>query len=134
MRYVDKKIAPSDLAAIYTFGKKAYMNGEVTILRNALDLDYYKFNSDGRNSIRKEYNIPEDAFVVGHIGRFMKQKNHSKLISIFEEILKRNKNAYLLLVGNGELEEKIKSNDSSLKKSKSQFKFHFTTLIQCSLQ
>ena len=38
-KYVDVRIAPSDLAAIYTFGERAYKNGEVNILHNALDLD-----------------------------------------------------------------------------------------------
>lgn len=108
LRYIDKKIAPSDLAAIYSFGKKAYTSGEVTIIRNALDLDYYHFNRDGRLRIRKEFCVSEDAFVIGHIGRFMTQKNHSKLVDIFCEIQKETENAMLLLVGNGELEADIR--------------------------
>ena len=38
-RYVDVKIAPSDLAAIYTFGLSAYKQNQVIILNNAIDLD-----------------------------------------------------------------------------------------------
>lgn len=114
LRYVDKKIAPSDLAAIYTFGKKSYEKGEVYILHNALNLDEYEFRPEYRNQVRDEFCIPEDAKVIGHIGRFMKQKNHEKLISIFHTICQYNDNVYLLLVGNGELEEYIRDKVSVL--------------------
>lgn len=108
-RYVDKKIAPSDLAAEYTFGRRAYKNGEVKILHNALDLDTYRYTETGRNAIRKEFSIAEDAKVIGHIGRFNRQKNHEFLIKIFNEIHRTNTNTVLLLVGCGELEQKIRS-------------------------
>ena len=108
LKYVDKKIAPSDLAAIYTFGNKAYKNGEVAILHNALDLGYYQYSESARRSIRKEFGIPSDSLVVGNIGRFMVQKNHQKIIEIFQEIIKIKPNSYLVLVGNGELELEIR--------------------------
>jgi len=108
LRYVDKRIAPSDLAAIYTFGEKYFKKGEVTILHNALDLNHYMFNPEARLRIRNEFDIPENAFVVGHVGRFMTQKNHKKIIEVFQTILLRKPNSFLLLVGNGELEERIR--------------------------
>lgn len=52
---------------------------------------------------KKELRIPIDSYIVGHIGRFIKIKNHKFLIEIFLEILKRKSNAFLLLVGTGEL-------------------------------
>jgi len=47
--------------------------------------------------------LSEDAFVVGHVGRFSQPKNHRFLIEIFSEIVKREPRAHLLLVGDGEL-------------------------------
>lgn len=108
-RYVDKKIAPSDVAAEYTFGRRAYRNGEVKILHNALDLNVYRYTETGRNAIRKEFSIEEDTKVIGHIGRFNHQKNHEFLIKIFNEIHRTNTNTILLLVGSGELEQEIRS-------------------------
>lgn len=107
-KYVDVKIAPSDLAAIYTFGKRAYKNGEVKILHNALDLDVYKFEPEARKRIRAEFGIKESELLCGHIGRFSPQKNHDFLIDIFAELSKENSNYKLLLVGHGELEERIR--------------------------
>ena len=107
-KYVDVKIAPSDLAAIYTFGERAYNNGDVKILHNALDLDVYKFEPEERKRIRAEFEIKESEILCGHIGRFSPQKNHDLLIEIFSELCKERSNYKLLLVGNGELEERIR--------------------------
>lgn len=108
LRYVDKKIAPSDLAAIYTFGNPSYSTGEVKIIHNALNVEEYKFSKEDRIHVREELNIPQGACLIGHIGRFMQQKNHDKLIRVFQEVCKKNENARLLLVGNGELENTIR--------------------------
>ena len=107
-RYVDVKIAPSDLAAKYTFGKKAYENGDVEILHNALDLDVYKFDLEGRKKVRREFGILDSEILCGHIGRFSKQKNHEYLIDVFERVCQMHSNYKLLLVGTGELEEHIR--------------------------
>lgn len=102
------KIAPASESAIFTFGKECMKNDEVCILNNAIPTDKFIFNLEERGKIRKEFNI-EDKFVIGHIGRFNFQKNHSFLIDIFKEISLKKENAILLLVGQGELEEEVKN-------------------------
>ncbi len=113
-RYVDVKIAPSDLAAEYTFGKKAYKNGSVNILHNAIDTEIFKYSKEKRTEIREEFGIPQNAKVIGHVGRFSPQKNHGFLIDVFSEVKKKDKNTILLLVGIGELEEQIRSKVKSI--------------------
>ncbi len=108
-KYVDVALAPSDLAAIYTFGKKAYLTNKVTILNNAVDMDIYAYNDEIRNNIRKKYNIEKNTLLIGHIGRFTEQKNHRFLIEVFSRVKKNNENTKLLLVGKGPLEEEIKT-------------------------
>ena len=103
----DCKIAPSDLAAEYTFGEKCFRNGSVKKLNNGIDLSVYKFDEKARKAIRNEYEITEDTEVLGHIGRFNQQKNHIFLIDIFNNYHKMKPNSKLLLVGNGELIEKV---------------------------
>ena len=59
--------------------------------------------------MRAELNL-EGEFVVGHVGRFQKQKNHKFLLEIFKEILEKNEKARLVLVGgNGELLDETKA-------------------------
>lgn len=106
-RLADRKLAPSDLAGRYTFGDKVYEKGDVVLLNNALDLERYKYSESEREKIRQELELG-DSFVVGHIGRFVPQKNHNFLIKIFCELKKCNKDSKLVLVGTGPLESNIK--------------------------
>ena len=102
----DVKIAPSKLAAEFTFGKRAAQS-DVYILYNGVDLNVFHYDETGRNEIRNEFDF-SDKFVVGHIGRLHTQKNHSFLINVFSEIRKKQPNAVLLLIGIGELEDEIR--------------------------
>lgn len=79
------------------------------IIKNGVDFNRFKELPETKEEIRKSINIPYNAFVLGHIGRFTQQKNHEYLVSIFEEVSKINKNAYLLLIGKGELKNHIKN-------------------------
>ena len=106
---VDIKIAPSNLAAIHTFGKKDYNDGKVKILHNGIDFEEYKFSEIARKKIRVELGLNDDQVVVGHIGRFMTQKNHKFLLDVFKEIHKQHNNTVLMLVGDGELKTDIEN-------------------------
>ena len=87
------------------------------IIHNALDYKLFKFNSNIRNKIRDELKI-KNQLLYGHIGRFNIQKNHLFLLDIFNEILKREKNSMLLLIGEGEEKSKIISKLNELKLEK----------------
>lgn len=99
----------SELAGRWLFGNKTYDQGKVYLLNNAIDVDKFKYNEKVRKAKRKELNIKDKDLVIGHIGRFVKQKNHEFLIEIFNEIHKQNKNTILLLAGDGPLKEAIQN-------------------------
>lgn len=99
----------SELAGRWLFGNKTYDQGKVYPLNNAIDVDKFKYNEKVRKAKRKELNIEDKDLVIGHIGRFVKQKNHEFLIDIFNEIHKKNKNTILLLAGDGPLKEAIQN-------------------------
>lgn len=114
-KYVpDVRIAPSTEAAEFMFGKNSVKKGKAELLHNAIEVDNYTYNTQKRESLRKELNL-EGKFVIGHIGRFMQQKNHKFLIDIFYEISKKCDNAHLVLVGTGHLEAEIKEKVETLK-------------------
>jgi glycosyltransferase involved in cell wall biosynthesis len=67
-------------------------------------IDLNPFEKFVKNPSRRTLlNIPSDAFVVGHVGRFTKLKNHRFMLQIFAEIVKKQPSAVLLLVGGGSL-------------------------------
>ena len=106
--YANKYMCCSEFAGRWLFGDKPYDEGRVYLLNNAINLDKYKYDEKIRISKRKELNISNDTFVVGHIGRFVEQKNHRFLIDIFNEIYKKNNKSVLLLAGQGPLMEEMK--------------------------
>lgn len=104
----------SELAGRWLFGDKEYDKGNVYLLNNAIDLDKFKYDEVVRREKRKELNIDDDTLVIGHVGRFVEQKNHRFLIDIFNEVHKQNEKSILLLVGQGPLQEEIKEKVKSL--------------------
>ena len=97
----------SELAGRWLFGDKLYDEGKIYLLNNAIDLHKFEYNEKIREEVRKELNIDEETFVMGHIGRFVTVKNHEFLLDVFHEIYKENKNSILVLAGQGPLKEKI---------------------------
>ena len=71
------------------------------------EINFAKFdNALSKVDTKKILNIPTNAFVIGHIGRFMYQKNHTFLVQILNELSKINPNAFLLMVGDREKVQK----------------------------
>lgn len=81
-------------------GKYLFKNKPFKVMENGIEVNKYSFNDDYRKEIRKEFNIDEKCTVFGHVGNFYIAKNYPKLLSIFQEYIKFNKNAKLLLIGN----------------------------------
>lgn len=111
--YANRYMCCSELAGRWLFGNEEYDKGNVYLLNNAIDLDKFKYNETVRKKKRKELGINDSTFVVGHIGRYVEQKNHRFLIDIFNEINKKEKDSILLLAGQGplmdEMKEKVKN-------------------------
>ena len=109
--FANHYLACSRLAGEWMYGRKMMDSGKVTIVNNAIDLKKYAFNPQKRKILRKELGLA-DEFVIGHVGRFMFQKNHEFLIDVFAEAYKKNLHMALLLVGDGPLrpamEEKVR--------------------------
>lgn len=96
-------MACSEAAAVDLFGKIK----DVYILRNAIEVNEFKYNESYREKYRKNLNIAKDEIVYGSVGRFTPQKNQLFLIDIFYEISLLDEKSKLLLIGDGELKKDI---------------------------
>ena len=100
--YATDLFACSKSAGNWMFGKNKYH-----ILYNAIDIEKYKYES--KESIRLKDKLGlKNELVIGHVGRFNPQKNHTFLIDVYYECLKKNQNIKLLLIGDGDGKEAIK--------------------------
>lgn len=98
-----EKFACGQEAGKWMFGSKKF-----TVIPNGRSLRKYEYNSKKRVQYRNKLDVPADAFVIGHVGRFNAQKNHEYLIRIFAEFYKKNPNSYLVLIGTGDTVDKTK--------------------------
>lgn len=112
--FANHYLACSRLAGTWMYGERMMSSGKVMVINNAIDLDKYSYSPEIRKRYRQLLHLPIDAFVIGHVGRFMYQKNHAFLIDIFHEITLRNRSAFLISVGDGELRSEIEAKAKAL--------------------
>lgn len=105
--YATNYMCCSELAGRWLFGNKEYDKGNVYLLNNAIDLDKFKFDKIMRKKLRKKYNLKDNDFVIGQVGRIMQTKNQIFTLEIFNEISKKM-NSKLIYVGSGPMEKILK--------------------------
>lgn len=106
--------ACSNLAAKWVYSKKQINNHQYCVIRNAIHLNKFTNDNKGRIMVRQSLGIGEHQFVIGHVGRFNPQKNHTFIIDIFKKIHQKHKDSILLLVGDGELRSNIEKKVQAL--------------------
>lgn len=82
-------------------GKFMFPTKPFEVFSNGIEVEKFKYNDEFRNEIRNEFNINNNEMVFGHIARLSPEKNHLFLLEVFDEILKREPNSKLILVGEG---------------------------------
>lgn len=100
------RMACSSGAAEYIFGRRTAVNNDYVFLPNARDASLFSYNPEKRNEMRKKLGL-DGMFVIGHAGRFEKQKNHIFLVNVFCEINKKCPESRLVLLGDGPLRPEI---------------------------
>lgn len=88
-------------------GQWMFPNQDVTVINNGIETDKFNFDPVLRAVVREELGLKQE-LVLGHVGRFMPQKNHMFLLDVFAEVHKRVPDAKLLLMGTGPLEEQVR--------------------------
>ena len=112
--YATDFFACTEHAGRWLFGDKTFDQGKVIVINNGIDINQYAYNEKVRNELRKELDYKDTDLVIGHIGRFVKQKNHEFIIDVFYKLHKENSNYKLMLVGQGPLMSEIKEKVNKL--------------------
>ncbi|WP_273851264.1 glycosyltransferase family 1 protein [Guptibacillus spartinae] len=100
-------LACSKGAGNYLFGEKLINNKRYAYFPNLID--YEPFLKEPRSKVAS-FKLQEglgNNIVVGHVGRFIEAKNQLFLLKTLNELLIRNNNVRLLLVGDGDLKVEI---------------------------
>lgn len=94
--------ACSKRAGKYMYGQ--YKN--FLVIPNAISIERFHFDEKIRDEMRHYLQL-EEKFVVGNVGRFCPQKNQLFLLEVFAELRKLYSEAFLLLIGEGEMRKSI---------------------------
>ena len=86
--------------------QSCFHTNQVFVLHNGIDLDDVRKKRYDRNNFLSSIGIPNDSFVLGHIGRFHPVKNHERIVDIFKTLHEKQNNSYLLLIG-GDVDDRI---------------------------
>lgn len=104
--------ACSEAAGAFLFGEEN--RDRLHIVKNAIDLEAFRFDAPARESARAELGLRSGELVVGHVGRFCAVKNHSFLVDLLGQLRRDGVDAVLALVGDGELRERVERKAASL--------------------
>lgn len=100
MPYIaDDMLACSGWAADWMYPPS--VRSRAVTMHNAITLSRFAYREDVRMRLRSELGISKNEFCLGHVGRFTYQKNHEFLIRVFAAVHERQKDAVLLLIGDG---------------------------------
>jgi glycosyltransferase involved in cell wall biosynthesis len=101
------RIAISRSAAQDLFGPEWERAG-VHLIHSGRDFAPYATPAP-RAAVRAELGLAEDAFVLGHIGRFDWRKNHPFVVEVADEVFRRVPDARLLLIGDGRTRAEVEA-------------------------
>lgn len=101
-RHANAGFAASRLAAAALYGPGWEADPRWRVLYYGIDLAPFADDVD-RRQVRQALGLPEAGLVIGHVGRFVRQKNHPFLLRVAAEAARRDARVRLLLVGEGPL-------------------------------
>jgi glycosyltransferase involved in cell wall biosynthesis len=88
--------------------------GKAATVLNAVPLARFGVPGAGRHEARAELGLPDDALVIGCVGRLVGLKNHKLVIGLMPLILREYPSARLVLLGGGELMDDLRRQAEAL--------------------
>lgn len=105
--FCDKIICISDAEKQSALDKKICRENKLQVIFNGVDIESYENGVRGAIK-RKDLNIPENAFVVGMVGRMSPQKAPDVFVKMAKQVKDEVPNAHFIIVGNGNQEDEIR--------------------------
>lgn len=80
---------------------------KITLLHLGLDPEQNKKDPETRRQIRKEFDVKDDEILIGNAARMVPFKGQEYLIRAYPEVMKKFPQSRLMIVGDGELRDKL---------------------------
>lgn len=120
-RYADKVIVDSEAVKKHLEKTNCFRSNPICVVYNGVDARYFTPNLNA-SYLRKEFDIPEDALVIGMVGRVNSWKGQADFLAAAEKVMKTRDDVYALLVGSSFAGEEWRERDLAIGISQSPFK------------
>ncbi len=80
---------------------------DMSVIPSGVPLERFRGARSGRKAMRKEMQLPEEARVVGFVGWLWPVKGVQYLLEAMVEVMRRDRKAYLLIVGQGRVDHAL---------------------------
>lgn len=112
----NKSVFPVSIAESVTVSlKTVYGDYEYPLIKNGIIVENYVCDKKNGTAWRKKQGFSKDNFLFVCVARLSPQKNHRLLLEAFEKGAGNEKEARLLIVGDGELREELEMIASGFK-------------------
>jgi glycosyltransferase involved in cell wall biosynthesis len=106
----DRVIAVSESTRRYLIDREDLPDDLVSLIPNGIDTEeFHPPIKDARVNARKRLAIPEQAFVIGGVGRLVKQKNFTLFLEVAARVLVSHPDLQFVIAGTGPLEADLKA-------------------------
>ncbi|MDD6210897.1 MAG: glycosyltransferase [Bacteroidales bacterium] len=99
-RYATRILSNSEAALDFFYPGWRVHNVRFDVIYNGIDDNFFLEEYDKRR-VRNELEIPQEAFVVGHTGRYNYAKNHKTILAVAKRLCLQHKLLYFVLIGKG---------------------------------
>ena len=105
--FCDMIICISEAERQSALKKRICGEAKLQVIFNGVDIESYENEIHGKLK-KADMNIPDNAFVVGMVGRLSPQKAPDVFVEMAKLVKERIPNSHFIIVGNGEQENEIK--------------------------
>jgi glycosyltransferase involved in cell wall biosynthesis len=107
-RWCDKMIFISQPLIDWALREQIAAEEKTVKIYSGIELDLFRpATSRTKNNIRKKWNIDQRAAVIGIVSKLWEGKGHAILLEAFKALKKEMKDAFLVIVGEGDLYDKL---------------------------
>lgn len=96
------------------------------IVNNAISCEVYRtVTEDQWKAVRQSYNLPNDAVILGNVGRIVSHKGIAHIVDVLAVLHKRKVNAHFVVAGRNDAVEYVENMMTHAKKLGVDSKIHF---------
>jgi glycosyltransferase involved in cell wall biosynthesis len=107
--FVDKFLADGEIVKNFLIRKDKIDEKKIAVINLGIEPDLYKRDEAKRAGIRNEFSLSKDDILIGNVGRLVDFKGQDVLVKAFQITAVEFPHAKLMIVGEGELRETLKT-------------------------